>query len=160
VAGTASWYQSGPGVLSLSFSFATPEPSLADIRRIKIFLPGGRTITSFTAPPSLSDCTTSGTELRCTGSLRLGARETLQVRTSPAPVAGMGGTLFGTRGGKTFGPFPISGPTAYAGTPTPAPHSGGAAGDVGKAAKGAVGAAKGTVKKVGQAAQGAGRSGG
>lgn len=83
---------------------------------VRVVVPGGRQIVNQLCPsqlPTTQVSTTSSANdtLTCSGgSLPLNTRFTLNVQTSPAPSAGMGGQIYGRQDGQLKGPFAISGP--------------------------------------------------
>jgi len=77
---------------------------------------GPRQIVNSLCPPQLPTASVSRTTnpndtLTCSGgSLAIGEAATLDVQVTPAPIAGMGGQLFGDQSGAVLGPFAITGP--------------------------------------------------
>jgi hypothetical protein len=85
--------------------------SPSPVTELVVEVPGGRTITNHLCPSQLPAGQRSGNRLTCAGgSLPLNTTFTLNVQTSPAPAAGMGGQISARQDGQLKGPFPISGP--------------------------------------------------
>jgi hypothetical protein len=131
IGATASWSYYSSEEIALHFSFVLQEqiglPPLAfeadaspTLEAVKVVIPsassGPRMIVNTLCPPQLPTATVSSTSnpsdtLTCTGgSLPVGQTFTLNVQTSPAPTAGMGGQLYGQEDGSSLGPFAIAGP--------------------------------------------------
>ena len=104
--------------------FVNQAPSAAQssspITAVRIVIPDegstNRHVTSFLCPTQLPNGTlesTSGANdtLLCSGgTLAIGERFKVNVRTSPNPSSGMGGQVFGQQDGQFKGPFNITGP--------------------------------------------------
>lgn len=80
-----------------------------------IQLPGARQVTAFLSPAgfvcTIATRVTTNDTLSCAGIVAPGATYTGNIRMSPGPTAGMGGTLYVFAGGVQLGPFAITGPT-------------------------------------------------
>lgn len=70
-----------------------------------------RTITNFLTPTGFSCSILAGGTFDCTGNFSGGAPvDGGRIHTSPAPLAGMGGTMTVLQGMSEFGPFTVTGP--------------------------------------------------
>jgi hypothetical protein len=130
IGAAGAWSFLSPAELRLYFSFvietAAAKPLAfaaaagAPLDAVKVVVPPAgstpRQIVNSLCPAQLPVGAVSSTAnpndtLTCSGgSLPIGQSATLDVQTVPAPTAGVGGQLYGSRGGALIGPFAITGP--------------------------------------------------
>jgi hypothetical protein len=108
VGATFSWAFFSANEVAGSGQFTGPVEHFSGVR---VVLPTNDTITNHLCPSQLPTAVISGNTITCDGgTITTGDPFTLNLQTSPVPITGMGGQLFGLSGTSVFGPFPITGP--------------------------------------------------